>query len=79
MGEVVQFQNPAPGLGEKRQGDRDQDFIRGQQILADAIFHWRNDTSEEARAAVRFLMNHLATAFRADDTPLKQGEDSPGA
>jgi hypothetical protein len=76
MGEVVDFE-PAGRVAEKiaekvdkRQLERD-DYVRGQQIIADAIFHWKNDKSTDARAAVRFLMRHLATAFRADDTPLQ--------
>lgn len=80
MGEVVDFEPSgrtaekiAEKLAEKidkRQLDRD-DYVRGQQIIADAIFHWKNDRSPDARAGVRFLMHHLATAFRADDGPLQ--------
>ncbi len=76
MGDVVDFE-PAGRAAEKiaekvdkRQQDGD-DYVRGQQIIADAIFHWKNDKSTDARAAVQFLMRHLATAFRADDTPLQ--------
>jgi hypothetical protein len=47
-----------------------EDYIRGQQILANAIFHWKNDPSDDARAAVRLLMHHVATQFRVDDSPL---------
>ena len=68
MGEVVNFHRGRQ-LGEKRQLDRD-DYVRGQQVLANAIFHWKNDPGSDARAGVRFLMHHLATAFRADDSPL---------
>lgn len=79
MGELVGFK---PGgrkrrLGEKRLLNRD-DYVRGQQILANAIFHWKNDPESDARAAVRFLLHHLATAFRADDSPL-QPRPLPGA
>ena len=70
MGEVVNFQTKGRQLGEKRQLDRD-DFVRGQQVLANAIFHWKNDPENDARAAVKFLLHHLATAFRADDAPLQ--------
>lgn len=56
--------------GEKRHREA-REFVEAQQILADAIFHWRHDPGEDARAAVRFLMRHLATAFRADDAPLQ--------
>lgn len=68
MGEVISFRQ-LRRRGDKRHRSMD-DYVRGQQILADAIFHWKNDPSEEARAAVRILMRHLATAFRADDGPL---------
>ncbi|HUX67651.1 MAG TPA: hypothetical protein VMV31_09190 [Terriglobales bacterium] len=70
MGEVVQFQPKRRARGDKRQLQRD-DYVRGQQVLANAIFHWKNDPASDARAGVRFLMHHLATAFRADDTPLQ--------
>jgi len=70
MGEVVNFQVRRRARGDKRQLDRD-DYVRGQQVLANAIFHWKNDPASDARAGVRFLMHHLATAFRADDTPLQ--------
>jgi len=70
MGEVVNFQTRTRQLGDKRQLDRD-DYVRGQQVLANAIFHWKNDPDADARAAVRFLLHHLATAFRADDSPLQ--------
>lgn len=70
MGKVVSFRAPHRRLGDKRHRERD-DFVRGQQILANAIFHWKNDKAADARAAVRFLMHHLATAFRADDAPLQ--------
>lgn len=70
MGEVVNIQARRRRRGDKRQLNRD-DFVRGQQVLANAIFHWKNDPASDARAAVKFLMRHLATAFRADDTPLQ--------
>lgn len=74
MGEIVSMQPQRQLRGrshrEKRRLSR-KDYVRGQQILADAIFHWKNDPSEEARACVRVLMNHLATRFRADDEPLQ--------
>ncbi|MGH9417168.1 MAG: hypothetical protein ACRD01_11120 [Terriglobales bacterium] len=69
MGDVVNFSNRQPSRGDKRRLNRD-DFVRGQQVLANAIFHWKNDPDPDARAAVRFLLHHLATAFRADDAPL---------
>lgn len=46
------------------------DFVQGQQWIANAIFHWKDDPSEDAQAAVKFLMGHLATRFRSDDEPL---------
>jgi len=81
MGDVVDFEplgkRTAERIAEKiaekvdkRQFDRD-DYVRGQQIIANAIFHWKNDASADARAGVRFLVHHLATAFRADDGPLQ--------
>ncbi|MGH9518676.1 MAG: hypothetical protein ACRD2D_03465 [Terriglobales bacterium] len=70
MGKLVNFRAPTRRVGEKRRREQD-DFVRGQQILANAIFHWKNDKAGDARAAVRFLMHHLATAFRADDAPLQ--------
>ncbi len=69
MGEVISFRQ-LRRRGDKRRRSMD-DYVRGQQVLADAIFHWKNDPSEEGRAAVRVLMRHLATAFRADDAPLQ--------
>lgn len=69
MGKLVTFQPARRARGEKRRREQD-DFVRGQQILANAIFHWKNDPALDAREAVRFLMHHLATAFRADDAPL---------
>jgi hypothetical protein len=69
MGEVVDIQVRRRRRGDKRQLNRD-DYVRGQQVLANAIFHWKNDPAADARAGVRFLMHHLATAFRADDAPL---------
>ncbi|MGH9476729.1 MAG: hypothetical protein ACRD1C_10395 [Terriglobales bacterium] len=69
MGEIVEF-NREPSAFNKRRLQRDE-YVRGQQILANAIFHWKNDPSVEGRAAVRFLLHHLATAFRADDSPLQ--------
>lgn len=59
-----------PMRAEKRHL-RGDDYVRGQQILANAIFHWKSDPASDARAAVRFLLHHLATAFRADDVPLQ--------
>lgn len=69
MGEVLNIKQRRSGF-DKRRRQRD-DFVRGQQVLADAIFHWKNDPSTDARAAVKFLLHHLATAFRADDAPLQ--------
>jgi hypothetical protein len=76
MGKVVRFQpgagkekTVAAGRVDKRLLNRD-DYVRGQQVLANAIFHWKNDAEPDARAAVKFLLHHLATAFRADDAPL---------
>lgn len=69
MGEVVNFGNRKRARGDKRQLNRD-DYVRGQQVLANAIFHWKNVPDPDARAGVRFLLHHLATAFRADDAPL---------
>jgi len=66
MGDVIAIRRRP----EKRRR-REEDYVRGQQILANAIFHWKNDPSEDARAAVRFLLHHVATCFRADDEPLK--------
>ena len=70
MGKLVNIRATNRLRGEKRRREQD-DFVRGQQILANAIFHWKNDPANDAREAVRFLMHHLATAFRADDTPLQ--------
>lgn len=56
---------------DKRHTCRQEDFVRGQQVLVNAIFHWKNDPSEDARAAVRVLMHHVATKFRADDEPMQ--------
>ncbi|HWG38599.1 MAG TPA: hypothetical protein VN690_12865 [Terriglobales bacterium] len=70
MGDIVSFRAKKSSRGEKRQLRRD-DFVRGQQVLANAIFHWKNDPEIDAREAVRFLLHHLATAFRADDAPLQ--------
>ncbi|MGN6591490.1 MAG: hypothetical protein ACTHJX_01185 [Terriglobales bacterium] len=70
MGDVVKFSARRRALGDKRRLNRD-DYVRGQQVLANAIFHWKNDPASDARAAVRFLLHHLATAFRADDSPLQ--------
>lgn len=69
MGKIVHFHAAVRQPGDKRRREQD-DFVRGQQILANAIFHWKNDPASDARAGVRFLMHHLATAFRADDSPL---------
>lgn len=69
MGKLVQFSREPAGFEKRaRQGD---EYVRGQQILANAIFHWKNDPASDARAGVRFLLHHLATAFRADDGPLQ--------
>lgn len=68
MGEVVDFKRRR--LHDKRRMKID-DFVRGQQVLANAIFHWKNDPDADAREAVRFLLRHLATSFRADDGPLQ--------
>ncbi|HET9784377.1 MAG TPA: hypothetical protein VFP94_05375 [Terriglobales bacterium] len=70
MGDVVKFNPRRRAPGDKRRLNRDE-YVRGQQVLANAIFHWKNDPASDARAAVRFLLHHLATAFRADDTPLQ--------
>lgn len=70
MGEVVDFHSRTLPLRDKRRHSRDE-YLRGQQTLANAIFHWKNDPASDARAAVKFLMHHLATAFRADDAPLQ--------
>lgn len=70
MGEVVNFEQPRRQPREKRRRER-AEFVRGQQVLANAIFHWKNDPASDARAGVRFLLHHLATAFRADDAPLQ--------
>lgn len=70
MGRVISMGPPRKRVREKRRFTV-QDYVRGQQILANAIFHWRTDDSDDARAAVRFLVNHLATRFRADDAPLE--------
>jgi len=67
MGEVVAIRrNP----DKRRRHQTDAEYVRGQQILANAIFHWKNDPADDARAAVRFLLHHVATRFRADDEPL---------
>jgi hypothetical protein len=76
MGEVVNIQARRRRRGDKRQLQRD-DYVRGQQVLANAIFHWKNDPASDAQAGVRFLMRHLATAFRADDSPLHPRPVSP--
>ncbi|MGH9483169.1 MAG: hypothetical protein ACRD1L_13870 [Terriglobales bacterium] len=76
MGELVTMRKPV--RGEKRRRHRD-DFLRGQQVLANAIFHWKDDPATDARAAVRFLMRHLATAFRADDAPLHPRPVTPAS
>lgn len=70
MGKVVSMRVPNSRSYDKRRA-WDHDYVRGQQVLADAIFHWRNDPGEDARAAVKLLMHHLATHFRADDAPLQ--------
>ncbi|MGH9487366.1 MAG: hypothetical protein ACRD04_07220 [Terriglobales bacterium] len=67
---MVNFKRQPPDIGKPRL-HRDDDYVHGQQVLANAIFHWKNDPSADARAAVRFLLHHLATAFRADDAPLQ--------
>ncbi len=71
MAEIISMNPPPlPPRGDRRRLSVD-DYLRGQQVLANAIFHWKNDPSEDARAAVRVLMHHLATQFRADDEPLQ--------
>ncbi|MGH9394100.1 MAG: hypothetical protein ACRD1E_08015 [Terriglobales bacterium] len=70
MGEVVDFHARKSRSGDKRRLRRD-DYVRGQQVLANAIFHWKSDPEVDARAGVRFLLHHLATAFRSDDAPLQ--------
>lgn len=80
MGEIVSMQTGGAASRKEKRRSRVQDYLQGQQILANAIFHWRNDPGEDARAAVKLLMHHLATQFRADDTPLqpKSVESAPG-
>jgi len=78
MGEVVKITARRRPRGDKRRLNRD-DFVRGQQVLANAIFHWKNDPASDARAAVRFLLHHLATAFRADDSPLQPRPVGPSS
>ncbi len=57
-------------LRTDRRRNPGHDFVQGQQWIANAIFHWKDDPSDDARAAVKFLMRHLATRFRSDDEPL---------
>ncbi len=68
MAEVILMRPP------RRQGDRRrfhrESYVHGQQAIANAIFHLKDDPAEDARAAVRFLVHHLATCFRSDDEPL---------
>lgn len=75
MGEIISMPPKARAgarpRADKRRTCRQEDFVRGQQVLANAIFHWKNDPSEDARAAVRVLMHHVATKFRADDEPMQ--------
>lgn len=81
MGDIVSMREERSRTKNDKRHAPDQDYVRGQQVLADAIFHWRNDPGDDARAAVRLLMHHLATQFRADDAPLQprpvegEGED----
>ena len=79
MGDIVSMRKERSRAKSDKRHARVQDYVRGQQVLADAIFHWRNDPGDDARAAVRLLMHHLATQFRADDSPLQprpvEGED----
>lgn len=83
MGEVVSIRGRSRPE-KRRRGSRpagapaSEDFRRGQQILANAIFHWKDDPSDDARAGVQFLMRHLATQFRADDAPLQPQAVAPG-
>jgi hypothetical protein len=74
MGRVIEM-GPAASTtgitGHEKRRTTDQDYVRGQQVIANAIFHWRHDHSEDARAAVRVLLHHLATNFRVDDEPLR--------
>lgn len=79
MGDIVSMRKERSRAKSDKRHARGLDYVRGQQVLADAIFHWRNDPGDDARAAVRLLMHHLATQFRADDSPLQprpvEGED----
>ena len=68
MGELVSMPTRAARVDRRRAPGHD--FVHGQQWIANAIFHWKDDPSEDARAAVKFLMRHLATRFRSDDEPL---------
>ncbi len=56
-------------LMERRRGES-SGFLRGQQILMRAIFHLlQQETPPAADDAVRFLLRHMTTQFRADDRP----------
>lgn len=56
-------------LLERRHGDS-RGFLRGQQILMRAMFHLlQQETPPAADDAVRFLLRHMTTQFRADDRP----------
>lgn len=56
-------------LLERRRGES-SGFLRGQQILMRAMFHLlQQETPPAADDAVRFLLRHMTTQFRADDRP----------
>jgi hypothetical protein len=67
MGELISM----PARRQDRRRLAGHDYIHGQQWIANAIFHWKDDPSEDARAGVKFLMRHLATRFRFDDEPMQ--------
>ncbi len=69
MGELLSM--PARTQKADRRRTPGHDFVQGQQWIANAIFHWKDDPGDDARAAVKFLMRHLATRFRSDDEPLQ--------
>ncbi len=69
MAEVILMHSPRQ-RGDRRRFQRDS-YVHGQQTIANAIFHLKDDPAEDARAAVRFLVHHLATCFRSDDEPLQ--------
>lgn len=68
MGEVVEFSRRP--VYDKRRLLID-DYLRGQQILAHTIFHWKDVPVADGREVMQFLLHHLATSFRADDQPLQ--------